>query len=470
MGFSAGGSGSIVEIGSEYILNLKAVNCADGETLATTEAQAKDKNRVLDALNIGASTIRSKLGESLSMVQRFDTPIEQATTPSLEALHAFSLGVKTKDISGDEAAAPLFEAAIKLDPSFAMAYAFLGTCYSNLEERNRGAEMLKKAYNLRDTVSEHEKFYIEAYYYDLVLGDLTRAMQQYELWARVYSRDDRPVGDLGLVYGYIGQHEKAATLAREALRLQPGSGLRYANLVQAYVHVGSLVDARSTVKEARTKSVDSPYLGLYSYQLAFVQNDVARMTEEAGRAAGKPGVEDMLLAAQADTAAYTGHLSEARDFSRQAIASAKRIAANETAASYEAAAALREALFGNPDAARQHANAALGISKGRDVQYASILAMAFAGDGHSAQQLSEEFSRDFPEDTLVRFLYLPTIKAQLAVGRRDSSNVTEFLKITSPYELGLPGDAEFLPSLYPVYVRGNAYLLARPRRGSGCRI
>jgi tetratricopeptide (TPR) repeat protein len=453
-------NGSIAQIGTEYSLDLMAVNCASDESLATTETQASDKNHILDALNMAASSIRTELGESLSMVQKFATPVERATTPSLDALHAFSLGVKTKDITGDEAAIPLFEEAIKLDPGFAMAYALLGTSYSNLEERSRGAEMLKKAYDLRERVSEHEKFYIEAYYYDLVLGDLAKAMQQYEHWAQVYPRDDRPVGNLGLIYGYIGQHEKAVVQAREALRLQSESGLRYANLVQGYVHVGKLPEARSAVTEARLKNVDSPYLNLYSYQLAFVENDVTKMAEEAARATGKPGVEDMLLAAEADTAAYTGQVLAARDFSGQAIASAKRAAEKETAASYEAAAALREALFGNPDVARQHAKAAIAISKGRDVQYASALALAFAGAGQQAQQLSEQLSMDFPDDTLVQSVYLPTIRGQIAVSRRDWSNAIELLKIASQNELGMPGDAEFLPSLYPVYVRGNAYLAA----------
>jgi tetratricopeptide (TPR) repeat protein len=452
--------GSIAQIGTEYSLDLKAVNCASDESLATTEAQATDKNHVLDALNMAASTIRKKLGESLSTRQRFDTPIEQATTPSLEALRAFSLGVKAKDITGDEAALPLFEEAIKLDPSFAMAYALLGTSYSNLEERSQGAEMLKKAHDLRDRVSEHEKFYIEAYYYDIVLGDLTKAMQQYELWAQVYPRDDKPVANLGLIYSYIGQHEEAVAQARQALRLQSGSALRYANLLQGYVHVGNLVEARSVVEDARMRNLDSPYLNLYSYQLAFLQNDVTKMAEEGTRATGKPGVEDMLLAAKADTAAYNGHLLESRNLSSQAIASAKRTTEKEAAASYEAAAALREALFGYPDAARQHVKSALTIAKGRDVQYASILAVAFAGEGERAQQLSEQLSRDFPEDTLVRLVYVPTIKAQIAVSRHDSPKALELLKIASTDELGMPGDAEFSPSLYPVYVRGNAYLAA----------
>ena len=404
--------------------------------------------------------MREKLGESLTTVRAFDTPIEQATTPSLEALRAYSQGVKAKDATGDEAALPLFEEAIRLDPNFAMAYALLGTSYSNLGERKRGAEMLKKAYSLRDHVSESEKFYIDAYYHDLVLGDLAKSMQLYESWTQAYPRDVRPVGNLGLLYGYIGQHEKAVDQARVAFRLQPGSGLRYANLVQGYVHLGSLQEARANVAEARIKNVDSPYLSFYSYQLAFLQNDSATMTEEVRRAAGKPGVEDILLAAEADTAAYYGRLLKARDLSGQAIDSAHRAGEDATAASYGAAAALREALFGNPAAARRQAAAALATSTDRDVQFGAALALAFAGELQQAQQVSDQLSKEFPEDTLVKFNYLPTIRAQIAVGRHDPAQAVELLKTASTLELGLPGDAEFLPALYPVYVRGSAYLAA----------
>jgi serine/threonine protein kinase/tetratricopeptide (TPR) repeat protein len=452
--------GSIAQIGTQYSMFLKAVSCATGELLASTEAHASDKNHVLDALNKAASTMREKLGESLTTVKAFDTPVEQATTPSLEALHAYSLGVKTKDVTGDEAAVPLFEEAIGLDPKFAMAYALLGTSYSNLGERKRGAEMLMKAYGLREKVSEPEKFYISAYHRDLVLGDLPKSMQLYESWTQAYPRDVTPVGNLGLLYGYIGQHEKAVDQARLALRLQPESGLRYANLVQGYVHVGSLQEARRMVAEARRKNVDSPYLCFYSYQLAFLQNDLATMTEEVRRTAGKPGVEDILLAAEADTAAYFGRLLKARELSGQAIDSAHRAGENATAASYQTAAALREAVFGNPAASRRQAAAALATSTDRDVQFGAALALAFAGEVPQAQQISDQLSRNFPEDTLVKFNYLPTIRAQIAVSLHDPAQAIELLKTTSTLELGVPGDAEFLPALYPVYVRGNAYLAA----------
>ena len=453
-------AGSIAQLGSQYVVGLNAVNCSTGDVLVEVQQQASSKEMVLKALDAAAVGLRGKLGESRGSVVKYATTVEEATTPSLEALKAYSLGVKTKDITGDEAAVPLFEEAIGLDPKFAMAYALLGTSYSNLGERKRGAEQLQKAYGLREHVSEPEKFYIDAYYHDLVLGDLPKSMQLYESWTQAYPRDVRPVGNLGLLYGYIGQHEKAVGQARLALRMQPGSGLRYANLVQGYVHMGSLQEARAAVAEARMKNVDSPYLCLYSYQLAFLQNDLATMTEEVHRAAGKPGVEDILLAAEADTAAYYGRLLKARKFSGQAIDSARRAGESATAASYQVAAALREAVFGNPAASRRQAAAALATSTDRDVQFGAALALAFAGEVLQARQVAEQLSRSCPEDTLVKFNYLPTIRAQIAVSLHDPMQAIELLNTTSTLELGVPGDAEFLPSLYPVYVRGNAYLAA----------
>ena len=388
--------GSIAQIGTQYSIFLKAVSCATGESLASTEAQASDKSQVLEALNKAASSMREKLGESLTTVQAFDTPVEQATTPSLEALHAYSRGSKDEGCdrrrSGCSSIRRGHKAGSELRNGLRSARDEL---FESWGEKARGRACCEKAYGLREHVSEPEKFYIDAYYHDLVLGDLPKSMQLYESWTQAYPRDVRPVGNLGLLYGYIGQHEKAVDQAREALRLQPGSGLRYANLVQGYVHVGSLEEARAAVAEARMKNVDSPYLCLYSYQLAFLQNDPATMTEEVRRAAGKPGVEDILLAAEADTAAYYGRLLKARELSGQAIDSAHRAGEDATAASYEAAAALREALFGNPAAARRQAAAALATSTDRDVQFGAALALAFAGEVQQAQQVSEQLSKSF---------------------------------------------------------------------------
>jgi eukaryotic-like serine/threonine-protein kinase len=453
-------AGTIANLGSHYVLTLVAVSGHNGLMLAHEQEEAASKEEVLGALSKAATRLRKQLGESLSSIEKFDKTVEQATTTSLDALHTYSLGYETKDVGGDEAAVPLFEKAIELDPKFAMAYALLATSYSNLGERNRAAEIMTKAYELRERVSEREKYYIESYYHDIVTGDLDKARQVYELWAHVYPRDDRPVGNLGLLYGYLGQYEKGLVETREALRRHPESSLRYANLVQNYSHLNRLNEARAAAEEARSKNLDSPFLCFYSYRLAFLQNDAVGMARQVAWAADKPGVQDMLLGAEADTDAYFGRLEKAREFSRQAITSAEQVKENETAAGYEDNAALWEALLGNPADARRHAAAALALSNGRDVTFGAALALGFAGDTVQVQTLAEGLTKSFPEDTLVRFNYLPTIRAQLAVNNRDFSKAIETLGVAAPFEFGQPGDASFTPSLYPVYVRGEAYLAA----------
>jgi eukaryotic-like serine/threonine-protein kinase len=457
---SAEVEGSIATLGNQYLLALKAVNCRTGESVGREQSTSADKSQVLAALGKAATSLRGKLGESLSTVQKYDTPVEQATTPSLEALQAYSLGLKTKDAKGDEAAIPLFDRAIQLDSKFALAYASLGTSYSNLGESNRAVENLTKAHDLRERVTEREKFSIDSLYNDLVLGNVDKARTEYELWAQVYPRDDTPVGDMGLLDGYVGQYEKSLVHARNALSIQPESGLRYANLVQSNLHLGRLKEARSVAGEAQAKNLDSPYLRLYLYQVAFVQNDAVGMAQHVAWAAGKPGVEDILLSVEADTVAYSGQLGKARKLSQQAIASAKLVGEWETASSYEADAALREALFGNAAEARRRSAAALGLSSGRLTKFGAGLALAMAGDWDHVQKLAEELAKSFPKDTVVTFNYLPTIRGQIALNRHDFLGAIEELKSSAPFELGIPGDTSFAPSLYPVYIRGEAYLAA----------
>jgi eukaryotic-like serine/threonine-protein kinase len=459
-GLKAFVAGAIASLGSHYVLTLVAVNGHNGLMLAHEQEEAASKEEVLGALSKAATRLRNQLGESISSIEKFDKTVEQATTTSLDALHAYSLGYETKDVGGDEAAVPLFEKAIEVDPKFAMAYALLATSYSNLGERNRAAGIMTKAYELRGRVSEREKYYIESYYCDLVTGDLDKARQVYELWARVYPRDDRPVGNLGLVYGYLGQYEKSLLETREALRRHPDSSLRYANLVQSYSHLNRLNEARAAAEEAHSKNLDSPFLCFYSYRLAFLQNDAGGMARQVAWAAGKPGVQDMLVGAEADTEAFFGRLEKARDYSRQAIASAEQVKEHEAAAGYEDNVALWEALFGNPAYARRHVAAALALSNGRDVTFGAALALGFAGETVQAQKLADGLAKRFPEDTLVSFNYLPTIRAQLAVNNRDSSKAIEALSVAIPFEFGQPGDASFTPSLYAVYVGGEAYLAA----------
>jgi tetratricopeptide (TPR) repeat protein len=456
--------GSIASLGSQYVLGLKAVSCRTGDTVAEEQVQASSKEEVLLAMDKAVAKLRGKLGESLITVQKFDTPIEQATTPSLEALQAYSLGRKTMTIKSDFAAAvPLFQRAVSFDPNFAMAYSSLSNVYWSLGETNLGAENAKKAYELRERVSDREKFYIECNYY-WAAGNLEKARQAYELWAQTYQRDDVPPGYLSAIYTQIGEHDKALVESQEALRRDPTSGLNYANLAFSYLNLNRLDQARAIAEEAQAKKLDSQYLRFSLYQLAFLQNDAAGMARQAAWAASKPGAEDVLLASQANTAAYFGRLAEARAFSRRAVASAERAEEKETAAGYEAEAALREALFGNAAEARQRVGATLGLPSGRDVQYGAALALAFEGDAGGAQRLSDDLGKHFPEDTLVKLKYLPTIRAQLALNRSDFSKAISTLQITAPYELGLPGGGAFSPTLYPVYVRGKAYLAAH--RGS----
>jgi eukaryotic-like serine/threonine-protein kinase len=448
--------GSIAQIGSQYLLTLKAVNCASGKSLASTEAQASDKNHVLDALGKTASEIRNKLGESPSNVQNFNIPLQQATTPSLEALQAYSAGYQAAIGQGDfMAARHLFQQAIKLDSNFAMAYLGLGLSSGAIGETALASENIRKAYGLRAGVSQREKLWIESEY-QYITGNLERSQQVFEVWAHTYPRDWVPRHELGDVYLKLGQYDKALAEFRETLRLYPESALIYGQLVLTYTGLNRLEEAHATADEAKTRHIDSAELRVNLYSLAFLQNDAEGMTQQVALSAGNPGLENRLLGNEADTAAYSGRLEKARDFSRRAVASAERAEEKEAAAGYEADAALREALFGNEREARQMADAALRLSTGtgKNVQYGTGLAFASARDVNRTRTLANDLAKRFPEDTIVLFNYLPTIHAELALNGNDSTKAIEILQAAVPYELGTGA------SLYPVYVRGEAYLAA----------
>jgi eukaryotic-like serine/threonine-protein kinase len=461
-------NGSIAQIGTQYSLILKAVNCASGESLASSEAQAGDKNHLLDALGTAAKEMRRKLGESLSTVQKFDTPLQQATTPSLEALQAFSLGLKAAEGQSDfAAAAPLLERATALDPNFATAYAFLGLVYDGLGETALAVENTRKAYERRNRVSERERFLIEANYYLLFTGDLEKARRIYQLWTQTYPRDGRAHAIGGNVYLALGQYDKYLEENRKAL-LDPNiSGIVYPTLVGSYLNLNHFAEARAAAKEALAKNLDSPFLRFALYGLAFLQDDAAEMAQQVAWAASKRGIEDVMLGTEADTAAYSGRLGKARELSRQAVASAMQAQQKETAARYEAAVALREALFGNAAEARQRASSALRLSTSRDLQYAVSLALAFVGDStreHAqVEKLADDLAAHFLEDTVVQFNYLPTLHAQIAISRNDASKAIDALQTAVPYELGSPTLGTFC-ALYPVYVRGQAYMAVHQSR------
>jgi len=454
--------GSIAQIGTQYDVILKAVNCSNGESLASTEAQASDKNHVLDALGKTASEIRSKLGESLSTVQKFDTPLQQATTPSLEALKAFSSGFQVHITVGDAAAIPFYKQAIELDPNFALAYAWLGLSFNGMGELSMDVECTRKAYELRDRTSEPEKYFITARFHKVVTGNMEKAEESLQLWIQAYPRAALPhIYLAGAIYPDTAQYEKAVEQGREALRLNPNFAPAYYVPMLDYISLNRLAEAKAMYEQALERKLKSSYFDLALYQIAFLQNDSAGMAQQVSSSARTPGLEATLFANEADTAAYSGRLSTAREFSRQAVDSAERARDKEAAATYSALSSLREALFGNADEARRRATLAMKHPASHDLQYASALARAYAGDDEQAQKLTDDLGQRFPEATIVQFNYLPTLRAKLAVGKGNASEALETLRAALPYDLGRTTYSSYgWTSLYSVYVRGEAYLAA----------
>ncbi len=449
-------TGSIAGLGSQYVIGLKAVNCNTGDVLAETQEQAAGKEAVLKALDAAAIRLRGKLGESLSTVEKYATPLAEATTPSLEALKAFSLGQKTLYTKEMTAALPFYKRAVELDPNFAMAYARMGSLYVNLTEYERGAENARKAYELRDKVSERERFYIEGRYYQIVTGELEKAAQIYELWQQTYPRDDAPYIVLGGISAWLGSSEKALQEYREALRLEPSRMANYASVGDTYTNLNRLDEAEAVYKQAEDRNLEGEFLLENRYELAFLKGDAAGMARLVSAAMGKPGAEDMLLAAQADTEGWYGKLKNAHELTRRAMDSAQRNDAKETAAGYQAEAALREVELGNREQARAEAYAALKLAPGRGVRDMAALALTRAGETAGAEKLAAELEKTFPLDTLVQRYWLPTIRAGIALQRKDPNRAIELLKATSTIELG---QTNLSINLCPVYLRGEAYLM-----------
>jgi tetratricopeptide (TPR) repeat protein len=451
--------GTISNLGTQYVLGINAVNCQTGDMLAQEQATADSKERVLSALGEASTKLRAKLGESLKTVHKLATPIEEATTPSLEALQAYSMGRDTMLVQGNyAAAAPLFQRAIQLDPNLAMAYASLGTTFHNLGENELAAENTRRAFDLRAKVSEREKFYIESHYHQFVTGDLEKARQVYELWMQTYPRDSVPSNNLGEVYRFLGQYEKSLDDFRVSQKLAPNNAIGYSNLISVLVNLNRVKEAHAMAEEAAAKKLDSPGIRFTLYQLAFLQDDDAAMAEQSSWATNRTGDDAVMLYYQADTAAYFGQLSKARELSKQAIASAERAGRRERAAVCEADAALREALFGNGAEAKRSAGNALKASNGRDVQFVSALALAMVGDRDRAVEFADSLKSRFPDDTIVKFNYLPTIYAQIALNDGNPARAIEFLGAAAPYELGLAATSNYSTALYPVFIRGQALL------------
>ncbi len=457
--------GSIALIGTRYNLILKAVNCTNRDVLASTEAQANDKSHVLDALGMVASEMRAKLGESLSTVQKYNTPLEKATTPSLEALQAYSLGFTKSWVDGDQAAALLFlQRAIQLDPNFAMAYRAASNAYAVMGESTRAAENVRRAFELRARASDLERLLIEDDYNFFLTGDLMKAGHIDELGIEIYPREPIFHFNLAVTSNFLGHYETGLREYGEACHLAPYNSYFCRGVIFTSVLSDRIEEAAAAAREAQRKGLDS-HLAHALYAIAFYRGDSAEMARQLANTSGKPGEEDLLLAVEADTAAYFGHLQKAREFSRRAEESAERGGEKETAAIYYAVSALREGLFGNASKSFSETVIAQRHSAGRDLNYGCALAFTYAKDQRRAQALSDDLAKSFPEDTIVRFNYVPTLRARLSIGRSKPRQALDSLQVAAPYELGLPAVGFYnWPNLYPVYVRGEAYLAAHQGR------
>jgi len=367
------------------------------------------------------------------------------------------LGRKTQSAKGLTASLPFYKRAVELDPNFAMPYAAMSAIYANLNEIGRAAENARKAYELREKVSERERFYIEASYYLIGTGELEKAAQRYELWQQTYPRDFVPYGNLSFISSALGNLEKGLEEAREAMRLEPTNEINYGNLGNAYSNLNRLDDAEAVYKQAEERKLEGEEVLWYRYQLAFLKGDAAQMAQFVSAAMGKPGTEDALLAGQADTEGWYGKLKNARELTLRAMDSAQHNDAKETAASYQAAAALREVESGNREQALAAVDAALKLAQNRDVRAMAALALARAGDTAAAEKLAAELDKTFPLDTLVQRYWLPTIRAAVILERKDPNRAVELLKTASTIELGQP--TALAVFLCPVYLRGEAYLM-----------
>jgi tetratricopeptide (TPR) repeat protein len=449
-------TGSIVALGSHYVIGLKAVSCNAGDVLAEEQEQAESKEAVLKALDTAAVSLRRKLGESLNTLQRYATPLSEATTPSLEALEAYSLGLRASSAKGDTAALPFLKRAVELDHDFARAYAAMSAAYYTLNQGSRAAESARKAYELREKVSERERFAIDALYYLGVTGELDKAAQTYELWQQTYPRDPTAYVNLGVIFGQLGNWEKALAEFREALEMEPDNEVNYANLGSTYIALDRVDEAEGVYKQAEGRNLEGELLISSRYVSAFLKGDAAKMTQLSALAMGKPGAEDLLLAIQADTEAWHGKLKNARELTQRAMDSARHNDAKETAASYQVEAALREVESGRREVARTEAIAALKLAPNKDVRAVGALVLARSGDLKGAEKLSAEIDKTFPLDTLVQRYWLPTIRAAVALERKDPNQAIELVREAKAIELGTP--TNFPLFLCPVYVRGEAYL------------
>jgi eukaryotic-like serine/threonine-protein kinase len=461
VGAAATIEGSISLLGSEYVVSLKAVNCRDGNLLSQQQETAPGKEQVLNALGRAATKMRKGLGESLASVQKYDALPEDITTSSLEALQAYAMGNKATDVDNDYLAAiTFFQRAVALDPNFAMAYLMLGGCYQPQGELTLSAQYTRKAYDLRERTSDHEKLNIAAFYEIVVTGNLEAARRAYELTAQTYPRDEGVQIMLWYIHLICGDYARADVAAKRAFEINPDSSNNYVSLMYCDQYLGRLDQAKAAAEQSRAKKLNSPWYPLVLYVVDFLQNNPAGMAQQAAATQGIPGVEDQMFFVESETAADHGQFGQARELTRRAADSARRAQENEAAAEYEAHNSVREALVGLADVASKDAQSALLSIKGKHGEGFSAIAFALAGDVADANRAIDDLTKRFPQNTVVQTRYLPMARSALALNSGNAQRALDVLSAAAPYELGHTNE-DFTFALYPIYFRGQAYLAAK---------
>ncbi len=458
--------GSISQLDNQYVFDLRAVNCATGDLIAHEEATASGKNHVLDATGKAANKLRATLGESLSAIERFHVPVEETTTPSLEALKAYSVGIDEETAHGDAQAIPFFRQAVSLDPNFASAYAELAVVYSNLGESEFASEAITKAYELRQRTSEVERYNISALYFSVATGDLERGIQVCEVWSRAYPRDRMPLNLMGYNYGLLGKFQEALPPILGAIHLDPKMQVDHALLVGIYLALNRLSDARAAYDEARSLGLDYPFMRLSRFLVANLEHDSAEMEKEFHWAEGRPGSEDIFLAVRGEMDASLGLMHSAREWTDRAVASASRNGLKETAALWRLRGALRDAEVGQREQAEREIKSAQLLTSTPATKELAALALGRIGQTQASRKLVDDLAEARPEDVLLKRYWLPATLSAVELSSHQPLQGKNILEVVAPYELVPALSADAVVLQYPSYLRGIADLELRDGSGA----
>jgi eukaryotic-like serine/threonine-protein kinase len=450
-------AGAVAKLATNYVIELEALGCENGSTLGLAQAEARNKDDVIKALDQATSQIRTKLGESLPSLRKYSFPVD-ATTSSLPALKAFSMGLKAEREKHPVEGIPFYKEAIHLDPNFGLAYAVLGRAYEDMGEDKQATENYIQAYKLRDHLSERERYFVTTLYEETVTGDLQKAREAGEVWVEVYPRDVFAREKLATVYFDLGEIEKASEQAEEALRLDPTSEVNIFNAAAALLATGRAKESSELLHTAQSQGQNGPAVIAALYLEAFQNRDMLEMERQIARAAGEPVMESILLAVHSETQAFFGRMQKATDLTDRAIKSARKIGDKETAANCSIVSALRKIEIGNGSQSEPDVRSALALAPTRNVKVQAALAWARSGKIEPARTLLNELKRNYPTNTLVQSYWGPAIQASIELHRGNGGAALADLEISAPYDLSQApplGDDIFM---YPTYLRGEAYL------------